>query len=84
MTAEGLAKGIDYRCIIQQDQHHQTRQESCSQEYFGLLWCVDPDQHCALMLIYDTHIVVLLFRQEGALEEHEQEGTFTERYDICA
>ena len=58
--------------------------QSCSQEYFGLLWCVDPDQHCALMLIYGTHIVVLLFRQEGALEEHEQEGTFAARYDICA
>ena len=26
--------------------------------------------------------MVLLFRQEGALEEHEQEGTFTARYDI--
>ena len=51
---------------------------------FGLLLCVDPDWHCAVMLIYDTHIVVLLFRQEGALEEHEQEGTFTARYDICA
>ena len=49
---------------------------------FGLLWCVDPDQCCAVMLIHGTHIVVLLFRQEGALEEHEQEGTFTARYDI--
>ena len=51
---------------------------------FGLLWCVDPDQHCAVMLIYGTYVVILLFRQEGALEEHEQEGTFTARYDICA
>ena len=59
--------------------------QSCSQEYFWpSLVFVDPDQCCAVMLIYGTHIVVLLFRQEGALEEHEQEGTFTARYDICA
>ena len=45
--------------------------------------CVDPDRRCAVMLIYGTHIVVLPFRQEGVLDEHEQEGAFTARYDVC-
>ncbi|XP_022802134.1 cleavage and polyadenylation specificity factor subunit 1-like [Stylophora pistillata] len=52
--------------------------KSCNQEYFRPpMVCVDPDRRCAVMLIYGTHIVVLPFRQEGVLEEHEQEGTFT-------
>lgn len=56
--------------------------QSCNQEYFRPpMVCVDPDRRCAVMLIYGTHIVVLPFRQEGVLEEHEQEGTFTARYD---
>ena len=59
--------------------------QSCNQEYFRPpVVCVDPDRRCAVMLIYGTHIVVLPFRQEGVLDEHEQEGTFTARYDICA
>ncbi|XP_066019502.1 cleavage and polyadenylation specificity factor subunit 1-like [Pocillopora verrucosa] len=52
--------------------------KSCNQEYFRPpVVCVDPDRRCAVMLIYGTHIVVLPFRQEGVLDEHEQEGTFT-------
>ena len=54
--------------------------QSCNQEYFWPpLVCVDLDQRCAVMLICDTHIVVLLFRHDGVLEEHEQGGTFTAR-----
>ena len=57
--------------------------QSCNQEYFRPpVVCVDPDRRCAVMLIYGTHIVVLPFRQEGVLDEHEQEGTFTARYDV--
>jgi len=36
------------------------------------------------MLIYGTHLVVLPFRQEGVLDEHEQEGAFTGRYSKYA
>ena len=43
---------------------------------------VDPDRRCSVMLIYGTHLVVLPFRQEGILDEHEQEGAFTGRYSV--
>ena len=43
---------------------------------------VDPDRRCSVMLIYGTHLVVLPFRQEGVLDEHEQEGAFTGRYSV--
>ena len=55
--------------------------QSCNQEYFRPpLVRVDPDRRCTVMLIYGTHLVVLPFRQEGVLDEHEQEGAFTGRY----
>ena len=57
--------------------------QSCNQEYFrSPLVRVDPDRRCSVMLIYGTHLVVLPFRQEGVLDEHEQEGAFTGRYSV--
>ena len=57
--------------------------QSCNQEYFRCpLVRVDPERRCSVMLIYGTHLVVLPFRQEGVLDEHEQEGAFTGRYNI--
>ena len=32
---------------------------------------VDPDSRCAAMWIYSHWLVVLPFRQEGALDDHE-------------
>lgn len=57
--------------------------QSCNQEYFRApLVRVDPDRRCSAMLIYGTHLVVLPFRQEGVLDENEQEGAFTGRYNV--
>ena len=59
--------------------------QSCNQEYFRPpLVRVDPDRRCSVMLIYGTHLVVLPFRQEGVLDEHEQEGAFTGRFSVYA
>lgn len=32
---------------------------------------VDPERRCSVMLIYGTHLVVLPFRQEGILDDHD-------------
>ena len=32
---------------------------------------VDPERRCSVMLIYGTRLVVLPFRQEGILDDHD-------------
>ena len=40
---------------------------------------VDPERRCAVMLIYGSHLVILPFRQEGLLDDHDPDSVFTSR-----
>ena len=55
------------------------QQGSVSQQLKAPVVRVDPERRCAVMLIYGSHLVILPFRQEGLLDDHDPDSVFTSR-----